>query len=455
MSALALLVSACSGTKTDAPMLTGQFEGEIPSSVTLYYDVDGVTTVDEIDVDSTGAFTYNPELTADKADVIILSGKDVFGARIENGKTIEATINGENITFKGDNAPLSDFLSAYHQAYNYMKFKVKPDQIEAGYNYDRFKSLLDDGSAKAQNLLGAVPTDERDYYTALNQAGYDYTLLSILSADHYLNHNDRTAEMEEIVGRINPNSDEARTSGLLSMWMRSDSTFNAKINEHADSVGYVVAAIWAADDVLDNQANKNYLYATATSMFTFNNPSDEDVEKFFAQVKPQFDRAPAVEAQIRQQIADSKKVVADGDALPCDPVVISPDGQKYNLSSLFDGKIVYIDLWATWCGPCCREIPFLEKVVEQYEDTDNVKFISISCDQDKDAWLKKLEKDNPTWPQYIFDEKTGNQFMKAMHANGIPRFFLIGRDGKFILVNATRPSDPKMVEELNAALSAE
>lgn len=336
-----------------------------------------------------------------------------------------------------------------------MKFKVKPDQVEAGYNYDRFKSLLDDGAAKAQNLLGAVPADERDYYTALNQAGYDYTLLSILSADHYLNHNDRTAEMEEIVGRINPNSDEARTSGLLSMWMRSDSTLNAKVAEYRDSVGPMVAQIWAVDEVLDNQANKNHLYSSITGMFTFYNPSDEDVEKFFTQVKPQFDQAPAVEAQLRQQIADSKKVVADGDAMPCDPVVISPDGQKYNLSSLFDGKIVYIDLWATWCGPCCREIPFLEKVVEQYKDNDNVKFISISCDQDKDAWLKKLEKDNPTWPQYIFDEKTGNQFMKAMHANGIPRFFLIGRDGKFILVNATRPSDPKMVEELNAALSAE
>lgn len=455
LCALGLMLAGCSKSKTDAPMLTGHFEGEVPSSVTMYYDIDGVTTIEEIDVDSTGTFVFNPELPVEQVDVTFLSGKDVYGARVAKGDAAEATINGENISFQGDNADINNFLSAYHNAYNYMKFKVKPDQIEAGYDFGAQKAMLDEGAEKARTALGSVPAADRDYYTALNNAGYDYVLLSILSSDHYLNKNDHTAEMNEIVGKIDPNSDAARVSGLLSMWMRSDSTLNVKILNMKDSLGFTAAQIKAIDEVLTNQANKNNLYGDAASMMLFYNPTDEALEKFFADVKPQFDKAPAVEAQLRQQIAESKKVVADGDALPSDPIVISPDGTKQNLSSLFDGKIVYIDLWATWCGPCCREIPFLEKVVEQYKDNDNVKFISISCDQDKEAWLKKLAKDNPTWPQYIFDEKSGNEFMKAMHANGIPRFFLIGRDGKFILVNATRPSNPKMIEELNAALGAE
>lgn len=453
--AVALMAASCGKSKTDAPMLKGHFEGEAPSSVTVYYDVDGVSTVEEIDVDSTGTFIFNTELPVEKVDLAIASGADVFGARVANGEALEATINGNKITFEGDNAAVSDFLSAYHSAYNYMKFKVKPDQIEAGYDFNAFKNMLDEGADKARAALPSVPASERDYYTSLNNAGYDYVLLSILSSDHYLNKNDHTAEMNEIVSKIDPNSDEARLSGLLSMWVRSDSALNAKMISMKDSIGFTAAQIKAIDEVLTNQANKNNLYSMATNIMLLYNPSDEEIEKFFATVKPQFDKAPAVEAQLRQQIAESKKVVADGDVLPSDPIVISPDGTKHNLTSLFDGKIVYIDLWATWCGPCCREIPFLEKIVEQYKDNDNVKFISISCDQDKEAWLKKLTKDNPSWPQYIFDEKSGNEFMKAMHANGIPRFFLIGRDGKFILVNATRPSDPKMVEELNAALNAE
>ncbi|MDE6683602.1 MAG: hypothetical protein K2J94_00300, partial [Duncaniella sp.] len=274
-------------------MFTGHFEGEAPSSVTLYYETDGVNKIEEIDVDSTGTFIYNPELPSDKADLIIVSGKDVFGARIENGKSINATINGENISFTGDNVSISDFLSAYHTAYNYMTFKVKPDQIEAGYNFDNDKAKLDAGADKASNLLNAVPAEEREYYTALNQAGYDYTYLSILSSDHYLNGNNRTAEMNEIAARINPDSDEARVSGLLSMWMRTDSAFNVRTMEYRDSVGPTVAQIWAIDASLNNQANKNSLYSSVANMFMFYNPSDEEIEKFFVLVKPQLDKAPA------------------------------------------------------------------------------------------------------------------------------------------------------------------
>lgn len=450
----ALLLSGCNKSKTEAPMFTGHFEGEAPSSVNLYYEIDGVTTVEELDVDSTGTFVFNPELPVEKIDIAIASGKDIYGARIEKGNSIEATINGENITFEGDNKEISDFLSAYHNAFNYMKFKVKPDQIADGFNFDSFNNILNEGAEKARASVKAVPEAERDYYSALTEAAYDYTLLNILSSDHYLNKNDHSAQMEQIASKIDPNSDEARVSGLLSIWMRSDSTLNSKISGATTGLEATVNQIKAIDEVLESQANKNYLYSMVTGMLLFYNPSDEDLENFFTEVKPQFDKAPAVEAQIRKQIAESKQVVSDGDPLPSDPIVISPDGTKHNLSSLLDGKIVYIDLWATWCGPCCREIPYLEKIVEQYKDNDNVKFISISCDQDKEEWLKKLERDKPEWPQYIFDEKTGNQFMKEMQATGIPRFFLIGRDGKFILINATRPSNPKMVEELEAALQS-
>ena len=63
-------------------MFTGHFEGEVPSSVTLYYETDGLNKIEEIDVDSTGTFIYNPELTSGKAALVIVSGKEVFGARI-------------------------------------------------------------------------------------------------------------------------------------------------------------------------------------------------------------------------------------------------------------------------------------------------------------------------------------------------------------------------------------
>lgn len=80
------------------------------------------------------------------------------------------------------------------------------------------------------------------------------------------------------------------------------------------------------------------------------------------------------------------------------------DGKQVELSSLLKGKFSYIDVWATWCGPCCAEIPHLERLVEKYKDNDNVQFISISVDADRKAWenkLKKADKDRPYFKRNI------------------------------------------------------
>ena len=146
--------------------------------------------------------------------------------------------------------------------------------------------------------------------------------------------------------------------------------------------------------------------------------------------------------------------VKDGDSVPTDPVLISPEGTKSRLSDILaQGKIVYIDIWATWCGPCCREIPFMEKLVERFNGNDGILFVSISRDDNRNAWLKKLERDNPSWPQYIFDKATGDEFMDAMSINGIPRFLLIDRDGRFIKTDAQRPSDSEIDSILDSAIA--
>lgn len=60
-------------------------------------------------------------------------------------------------------------------------------------------------------------------------------------------------------------------------------------------------------------------------------------------------------------------------------VMTAPDGRVVRLSELF-GKFLYIDVWATWCGPCCAEISHLEKLVERFAGNDKVRFVSISSD---------------------------------------------------------------------------
>ena len=109
-----------------------------------------------------------------------------------------------------------------------------------------------------------------------------------------------------------------------------------------------------------------------------------------------------------------------------------------------------IDFFATWCGPCCLEIPFVEKKVEKYKDNPNIEFVSISLDRDKKEWLDKLEKDNSSWQQYIIPDNFESEFAKEYNITFIPRFMLFDKEGKIISIDAPRPSDDEAFEALIA-----
>ncbi len=117
---------------------------------------------------------------------------------------------------------------------------------------------------------------------------------------------------------------------------------------------------------------------------------------------------------------------------------VDVDGNEVKLSD-FKGKIVYIDVWATWCGPCRREIPFLEKMEKDFHDED-VVFLSVSIDKDKTAWEKMVRNDEMKGTQIHTPGAWGSDLCKTYNITGIPRFMLIDKEGKIITTNATRPS---------------
>ncbi|MDL2322499.1 TlpA family protein disulfide reductase [Bacteroidales bacterium OttesenSCG-928-A17] len=116
------------------------------------------------------------------------------------------------------------------------------------------------------------------------------------------------------------------------------------------------------------------------------------------------------------------------------------NGKKVSLSD-FQGKMVYIDVWATWCGPCIREIPALKKVEEEYHSKDIV-FMSISVDSDKDKqkWKDFVKKENLVGVQLFAGNQSDDLLMLPYKINAIPHFILIGKDGKIISAKAPRPS---------------
>ena len=129
------------------------------------------------------------------------------------------------------------------------------------------------------------------------------------------------------------------------------------------------------------------------------------------------------------------------------------DGNTVSLSD-FKGKLVYIDVWATWCAPCRREIPFLKKMAKTYEGKA-IEFVSISVDNKSayDKWKKMVKSQTDNWHQLFADKSWNSDFTRAYMINSIPRFILIDKEGKIVSPDATRPSNPvtsKIIDDLLA-----
>lgn len=124
------------------------------------------------------------------------------------------------------------------------------------------------------------------------------------------------------------------------------------------------------------------------------------------------------------------------------------DGKSVSSADL-KGKFVYIDVWATWCGPCRGELPSLKKLEEAYAGKD-IHFLSLSCDKDKKAWENMVKKDELKGIQLHMGGDRA--FMEAYRINGIPRFILLDRDGNIISANMSRPSSAKTAAKFDELL---
>ncbi len=118
------------------------------------------------------------------------------------------------------------------------------------------------------------------------------------------------------------------------------------------------------------------------------------------------------------------------------------DGSAFSFDN-FKGKYIYLDVWATWCIPCRRQIPYLDKLKEKFKGRP-IEFVSISEDKSIDEWRNYLKNIPNTTGQFISNPGLKESISRTYQVRYIPTFILIDPNGRLVSTNCFRPSDPAL-----------
>ncbi len=135
--------------------------------------------------------------------------------------------------------------------------------------------------------------------------------------------------------------------------------------------------------------------------------------------------------------------------------VTALDGTRFNLDNM-GGKVVLIDFWATWCGPCNEELPHVKKIVKEFAGQP-LAVISISWDEDEEKWKNFIAKNEMTWLQY---RDVNHELSRRFGVQAIPHYFTIDSDGVLTAEMMGSGSDvegklKKLIKRANDAKAAQ
>lgn len=385
----------------------------------------------------------NPDVKGLTRMVLFVGNYMTFYVIVEPGETlnVKLTKNPEtglcDVQYTGKHAALSELnneLRNFAPAKNYASEKRmnKPDTL----SYEEAFARLDTQRQQLHQLAERIGDEKLRAY---NQHDIDDRYLQhcitlhLDRAARYGQAPAQVAPLQQLITQVDPN-DTTVSELLRNKYLTAK--FPVAISDSMDVNLYLDTEISLILKYVTQPQLRLKLLQEEANAVANSHSADLDVERHWARL--QREGGDEVTSPF-QKLIDAKRNTAPGTRCP-DFGFTDAQGNQHRVSELF-GRTLMIDVWATWCGPCKAEIPYIEKLVEAYKNDERLQFVSISVDTDRQAWLDKIATDKPAWPQYHVAGDQYKALLEGFAITGIPRFIIVLPDGTIGQPDAFRPSD--------------
>ncbi len=445
---MALVLFSCQEEKPiDYAIISGKVLNANSDKVTIYnsYNYDDQK---EISISEEGTFTDT--ITLDwNHKYSFREGRNGLGLYLSKGDQISITYDAKKLdstlVISGIGSEVNDYL--------FKKDKLKGN-FEELYKKEEadFKQAIADLKTNKLNLLDSQEGLPVDYITnEKNNIEYEYlNSINMYPRYHgYYTDNRGFTPSEGFDSELSSITYDKEEDFKFSSTYRSliTSIFSEKAYKSEDTLVAPEIQLINLYGTLENDLIRNkLLYSDAQFGITFAN----DLEGYYkAYMSASTDEA--YNEKITKTY-NALKLLGKGNSSPKFKDYENNAGGTSSLED-FEGKYVYIDVWATWCGPCIAEIPSLKKVEKKYHGK-NIEFISISIDDKEDhgAWKKMIVDKELGGVQLFANNNWKSEFIESYMIKGIPRFILIDPSGNIVNSNAPRPSSESLTalfEELS------
>ncbi len=335
-----------------------------------------------------------------------------------------------------------------NKAYDYNYFFPFKEQdtlhLTTGQKRDTLEARYAQTTKDLKRVLKAVKDkNRREWFEKVNEQSYLNFKLRLWPND--------SEERWQMLSQINPNDSVGLLNYLPSRFV--ESKLRGDYNWGGDLTDYGLDFLTVIRQYITDPTVRRYLLSQCARETLCYGKNFSDIDGFWVPFCEMAKTNDQVVIDQYQYKVDAIKTTKAG-TKTIDFAFNDTEGNTHHISEYF-GRVIYIDCWATWCGPCVKEIPFLEKHVEAFQSDSRIMFLSISMDENLDAWRKKLDKDQPQWPQMVVSREQNEQLSRAYGITGIPRFIVINADGTIAETDAFRPSDPNFVQRLQAIIDAQ